>query len=380
MPRLVCEPEVDQLEPQLTRSLPLTGSSATQRFTTLSSVERVRWGIIGVGDVTERKSGPGFQQAERSKLVAVMRRRGDLAADYARRHDVPRWYDDADELINDSEVDAVYIATPPDSHKEYVVRVARAGKAVYVEKPMARTAQECEEMISACDEAGVALFVAYYRRAMPRFVMVKELLDSGRLGQLRSVSIRNEQPAPVGEADNSGWRLDPEISGGGYFVDLGSHILDLLDWLLGPVTYAAGIATNRGAHYPAEDLVTGVFTFGSGVAGTGVWNYDSFQHQDQIEIIGTAGALHFSCFSDEPLRLVTAHGEEHITAPYPEPVQLPLIQAVVNALTGHGESPSTGRSALRTARVIDNLLSDYRESHGITYCPPSSSGGGGQSL
>ena len=252
----------------------------------------MRWGIIGVGDVTERKSGPGFQQAERSELVAVMRRRGDLAADYARRHDVPHWYDDADELINDPDVDAVYVATPPDSHKEYTIRVARAGKAVYVEKPMARTALECEEMISACDEAGVALFVAYYRRAMPRFVTVKELLGSGRIGQLRSVSIRNEQPAPVGEADNGGWRLNPEISGGGYFVDLGSHI-HLLDWLLGPVTYAAGIATNRGAHYPAEDLVTGVFTFRSGVAGTGVWNYDSFQHQDQIEITGTAGALHF---------------------------------------------------------------------------------------
>jgi predicted dehydrogenase len=91
-------------------------------------VESVRWGIIGVGNVTEAKSGPGFQQAERSELVAVMRRNGDLAADYARRHDVPRWYDDADELINDPEVDAVYVATPPDSHREYVVRVAQAGK------------------------------------------------------------------------------------------------------------------------------------------------------------------------------------------------------------------------------------------------------------
>jgi predicted dehydrogenase len=376
MPRLACEPKVDQLEPPLIHSLDLTGSSATPRFTTLSSVERVRWGIIGVGDVTERKSGPGFQQAERSELVAVMRRRGDLAEDYARRHDVPRWYDDADELINDPDVDAVYIATPPDSHKEYTIRVARAGKAVYVEKPMARTALECEEMISACDEAGVGLFVAYYRRAMPRFVTVKGLLGSGRLGQLRSVSIRNEQPAALDEADDGGWRLNPEISGGGYFVDLGSHILDLLDWLLGPVTYAAGFATNRGARYPAEDLVTGVFTFGSGVAGTGVWDYDSFRHQDQIEIIGTAGALHFSCFSDAPLRLVTADGMEHIAAPYPDTVQLPLIQAVVNALTGQAESPSTGHSAVRTARVIDSLLADYRKSHGINYGSRSSSGGG----
>ena len=161
-------------------------------------MDRVRWGIVGVGNVAEHKSGPGFQQAERSELVAVMRRNGSLAADYARRHDVPRWYDDADELINDPGVDAVYVATPPDSHSAYVLRAAQAGKPVYVEKPMARTAVECEQMVSACAEAGVGLFVAYYRRAMPRFVKVKELLEGGRIGQLRSVSIRNERPAPVG--------------------------------------------------------------------------------------------------------------------------------------------------------------------------------------
>ncbi len=328
-------------------------------------MERVRWGIIGVGNVTERKSGPGFKQAERSELVAVMRRNGDLAADYARRNDVPRWYDDADALINDPEVDAVYIATPPDSHREYAVRVARAGKPVYVEKPMARTALECEEMISACDEAGVGLFVAYYRRGMPRFATVKELLDSGRIGQLRSVSIRNERPPD--DAGQAGWRVDPEVSGGGHFVDLGAHILDLLDWLLGPITHAAGVATNRGGRYLAEDLVTGVFEFQSGVAGVGVWNYDSFQHEDQIEIVGTAGALRFSCFAEEPLLLRTARGSEQINAPYPGTVQLPLIQSVVNALTGHGDSPSDGQSAMRTARVIDGLLADYRDSHGITF-------------
>jgi predicted dehydrogenase len=334
---------------------------------TLPIVERVRWGIIGVGNVTEGKSGPAFQQAERSELVAVMRRNGDLAADYARRHHVPRWYDDADELINDPEVDAVYVATPPDSHRDYVVRIAQAGKPVYVEKPMARTALECEAMITACDDAGVGLFVAYYRRAMPRFATVKELLDSGRIGQLRSVSIRNERPGHVDEADHGGWRVDPEISGGGHFVDLGSHILDLLDWLLGPVTHAAGIATNRGGRYRAEDLVTGVFSFRSGVEGVGVWNYDSFQHKDQVEIIGTAGALRFSCFADEPLRLLTTRGVEQIKAPYPETVQLPLIQTVVDALTGHGDSPSNGHTAVRTTRVIDGLLADYRASHGIHY-------------
>ena len=338
--------------------------------TTLATVKRVRWGIIGVGDVTERKSGPGLQRAERSELVAVMRRSGDLAADYARRHGVPRWYSDADELINDPDVDAVYVATPPDSHRDYVLRVARAGKPVYVEKPMARTAAECEEMISACEGAGVDLFVAYYRRAMPRFATVKGLLTSGRIGELRSVVIRNERPAPADGTGSEGWRVDPTISGGGHFVDLGSHTLDLLDWLLGPVTHASGVATNRGGRYPAEDLVTAALTFRSGVQGVGLWSYDSSRYTDEVEVVGTEGSLRFSCFAGESLRLVTADGTEEIDAPYPEVVQLPLIQAVVDALTGVGASPSDGRSAVRTARVIDRLLSGYRESHGITYSSP----------
>jgi predicted dehydrogenase len=316
--------------------------------------------------VTEAKSGPGFQRAERSELVAVMRRSGDLAADYARRHDVPRWYDDADELINDPGVDAVYVATPPDSHREYALRSAKAGKPVYVEKPMARTAVECEDMISACEAAGVGLFVAYYRRAMPRFATVKDLVASGRIGEVRSVSIRNERPGQPDTAADAGWRVDPRISGGGHFVDLGSHTLDVLDWLLGPVTQASGVATNRGGRYAAEDHVTAAFSFRSGAEGVGLWNYDSFRHVDLVEVTGTEGALSFSCFADEPLRLVTALGVEHIDAPYPAVVQLPLIQAVVDALTGHGASPSDGYSALRTARVIDTLLAEYRQQHGNT--------------
>jgi predicted dehydrogenase len=331
-------------------------------------VQRVRWGIVGVGDVTEHKSGPAFQQADRSELVAVMRRQGGLAADYARRHGVPRWYDDADELIHDPQVDAVYVATPPDSHCDYVVRVAQAGKPVYVEKPMARTAVECAAMISACEAAGVPLFVAYYRRAMPRFQTVAALLASGRIGQPRTVSIHNERPAATGVA-NEQWRLRPQVSGGGHFVDVGSHLLDLLDWLLGPVTSASGVAANRGGRYRAEDLVTGAFRFASGVQGVGVWDYDSWRTLDEVQITGTAGQLTFSCFSDDPLRLVTAAGDASVPAPYPMPVQLPMVQNVVDALTGRGSAVSTGHSALRTSQVIDTLLADYRTQHGITFSP-----------
>jgi len=323
-------------------------------------METVRWGIIGVGDVTEVKSGPGLQQADHSELVAVMRRSGDRAAGYARRHGVPRWYDDADALVADPEVDAVYVATPPDSHRDYTLRAAAAGKPVYVEKPMARTAAECDAMIAACAHAGVPLFVAYYRRAMPRFRTVKDLLDAGAIGKPRTVTIRTQQKSAHVTTTELPWRLRPEISGGGLFVDLGSHTLDLLDWLLGPVTQVTGVAANQGGHYPAEDLVTGVFTFASGVQGVGLWSFDAHADRDEVEITGTAGALRFSSFGQEPLRLTGVNGEEQIESPYPQTVQQPLIQTVVDALTGRGECPSTGVSAARTARVVDTLLWDYR--------------------
>ena len=330
-------------------------------------MKEVRWGIIGVGDVTEKKSGPGFQKAERSELVAVMRRSANKAKDYAERHGVPKWYDDADELIHDSKVDAVYIATPPDSHHDYTRRAASAGKPIYVEKPMARTAAECEAMLSACKDAGVPLFVAYYRRAMPRFVKIKELLDSGAVGKVRAVEVRLQRSASPSDVGDVPWRVRPEISGGGYFVDMGSHTLDFLDWMLGPIAQVTGSAANQAGRYPAEDVVSAAFEFESGVQGTGLWCFSGAQEVDEVNLIGSKGSLRFASFDGNPLRLTTDNGEEVIHAPYPETVQQPLIQEVVDALTGQGECSSIGESALRTAKVVDTLLEAYRKANAITF-------------
>jgi len=319
-------------------------------------MQRVRWGILGVGDVTEKKSGPGFQQAERSELVAVMRRSTDKAADYARRHGVPRWYDDADALIHDPEVDAVYIATPPDAHRDLTLRVAAAGKPVYVEKPMARSAAEGRAMNAACAAAGVPLFVAYYRRAMPRFLEIKRLVEGGAIGEPRAVTVRLLRPGMTDRGSELPWRVRPEVSGGGLFVDLGSHTLDFLDYLLGPITEVVGRSANQAGSYPAEDVVAGAFSFASGVYGVGLWCFSAHAPHDEVELIGSSGSLCFSSFDETPLRLVTAKGETLIRAPYPATVQAPLIQTVVDALTGRGACPSTGESALRTSRVINTLL------------------------
>lgn len=322
----------------------------------------IRWGIIGCGDVTEVKSGPALQRAARSALVAVMRRDRARAEDYARRHQVPRFYDDAGALIADPEVDAVYVATPPSSHHDHVLRVARAGKPVYVEKPMAMNHAQCQSMIDACSAAGVPLFVAYYRRALPRFLKVKELLDSGRIGTVRLVTVSLWQPAPMphDQRGNPPWRVVAAIAGGGLFVDLGCHTLDLLDFLLGPIAHAAGHAGNQGGLYDAEDVVAGHFVFQSGVHGTGAWGFAAGESVDRVEIVGSRGTITFATFGNDPVTVISDGARATFELPHPPHIQQPMIQTVVDALTIGGVCPSTGESGARTSWVMDQILVPHR--------------------
>jgi len=322
----------------------------------------VRWGIIGCGDVTEVKSGPAFQQASHSRLVAVMRRNGDLARDYAQRHGVPRWYNSAEALLDDPDVDAVYIATPPAFHKDYTLLSAQAGKPVYVEKPMALNFQECRQMIQACQSAGVPLFVAYYRRALARFLKIKQLLDIQAIGEPRFVNITLYQPVAKDELtpQTLPWRVIPELAGGGRFVDLASHMLDFLDYALGPIRVAQGFAANQARLYPAEDIVTGTFMFESGVQGVGTWCFTGFERCDRTEIVGSAGKLTYSTFDAQPLILTTSQGRTEFAYDYPAHIQQPLIQAIVDALNGVGACPSSGESAARTSWAMDEMLKRWR--------------------
>jgi predicted dehydrogenase len=321
-------------------------------------MKTIKWGIIGCGDVTEVKSGPGLQKAKHSSLVAVMRRTGELAKDYAQRHHVPRWYDDAEALINDPEVNAIYVATPPSTHKKYTLLSAQAGKPVYVEKPMALNFEECQEMIDACQTAGVPLFVAYYRRALSRFLKIKELCDTQAIGDIRFVTATLCRPSSPRDRDpdNLPWRVMPDVAGGGYFLDLASHMLDFLDYLLGPIQSVQGFAANQAGHYPAEDIVTGSFVFESGVQGVGTWCFTGFDAVDRTEIVGSQGKITYATFDATPVVLTTAVGTTEFTIDYPAHIQQPLIQTVVDDLNRVSTCPSTGESAARTNWVMDQML------------------------
>jgi predicted dehydrogenase len=323
-------------------------------------MKTIRWGIIGCGDVTEVKSGPALQKIANSALVAVMRRNGVLAQDYAQRHGVPKWYDNAQALIDDPAVDAVYVATPPYAHQEYTLAAAKAGKPVYVEKPMAMSFGECQAMIDACHAAGVPLWVAYYRRCMPKFVKIKALVESGAIGPVRCLTIALHRKPRGFDAANLPWRVRPELAGGGFFVDLASHILDYLDYLFGPIQAVQGHATNQLGLYPAEDIVTGSFVFASGVHGTGTWCFSSYTRLDEIELIGERGKISFAAFENaEPITVTTDAGISHYQINPPEHVQQPLIQTIVDELNGVGRCPSTGTSAARTTRVMEAMLQGY---------------------
>ncbi|MEH7382697.1 Gfo/Idh/MocA family oxidoreductase [Bacillus sp. JJ1533] len=321
--------------------------------------KKVRWGIIGCGNVTEVKSGPAFQKIANSELVAVMRRTGELARDYAERHHVPKWYQNADELIQDPEVDAIYIATPPGSHKEYTLKAAQAGKPVYVEKPMGRNFEECLEMIKACKEANVPLYVAYYRRGQQRFLKIKELLNNGAVGEVRFVSTTQYRKAKE-DPTNLPWRVQPKLAGGGLFFDLASHTLDILDFLLGPIKEVRGFASNHGGLYEAEDIVTGTYLFETGIHGVGSWCFTAFQNEDINEIVGSKGKLTFSTFGDEPVVLTTENGTEEWSFERPQHVHQPLVETIVAELTGKGGvCPSTGESGARTNWVMDEMVRGY---------------------
>ncbi|CAM9452997.1 unnamed protein product [Ectocarpus sp. 6 AP-2014] len=364
----------------------------------------IRWGLVGAGSVCEVKSGPAFYKAPGSSLVAVMRRTKSAAEDFAKRHGVPKFYTELDELLQDPEVDAVYVATPPGTHKELALRVCAAGKPCYMEKPMARSHAECLDMTAAFEEAKLPLYIGYYRRYLPKFVYVKSVIDSGTIGRVTSVNLRLSQSRHKfeGEEVRADWRVDATNAGGGLFMDLGSHQLDLLDHLLGPLRPLGGTAQRLrptaglpGPCFAVEDVVCLSFSTASGAVGTASWNFCSGVWDDTIDIVGEFGSLSFSCFNNKPVRLEVAAKrkaapvdrsssssgsaapraverlkEPEVTmhqAEQPDHVHQPLVEAVLRDLRLWASLP---KDAPERARLAAGLRQEEDEAR-------ASGGGGG---
>lgn len=324
--------------------------------------EMINWGIIGCGKVTELKSGPAFNKVNNSRLLAVMRRDAVLAEDYARRHYVERFYTSADDLINDREINAVYIATPPAAHAEYAMKVLAAGKPVYIEKPMALNYRECKLINDTARRYKLPVFVAYYRRTLPGFLKIKSLIESGEIGKPRFANFQIFNYLSDNEkAGRLPWRVIPSIAGAGHFFDLASHQLDYLDFLFGPVRKISSLATNQAGLYSAEDFVTAGFLFSGNIAATGIWSFAASKeaNRDYFEIVGEKGIIKTSTFTYEPIVLINSAGRQEFVHERPENIQFYLIEQIVNALSGKGKVVSTGITAARTSRVMDKVVKEY---------------------
>jgi predicted dehydrogenase len=319
-------------------------------------MQQINWGIIGCGDVTEIKSGPAFNKAPNSALIGVMRRDAAKAADYALRHNVPKWYSDADLLINDPEINAIYIATPPSSHEAYALAAIDAGKSVYVEKPMALNYKAAKNIVYAAGANKVKLVVAHYRRQQPFFKKIQELIAENAIGKILLARLEYHKPALTNSElldIRNAWRVDPAISGGGLFYDLAPHQLDLMYYFFGPVQRANGIAANQAGNYVADDLVTGNILFENGIVFNGSWCFNAPSPVDKCRIVGTRGEIEFGFFTGNTIKVSENNNCTSYTFDALEHVQQPMIEKTVQYFLGLSPNPCSGNDGAEVMRLME---------------------------
>jgi predicted dehydrogenase len=321
-------------------------------------MQTIRWGIIGCGDVTEVKSGPAFNKVNNSSLVAVMRRDTAKAKDYAARHGVPKWYNDAKDLINDEEVNAIYIATPPAFHEEYAIAAINAGKSVYIEKPMALNFASANMIAKVAEEKNIKVSVAHYRRGQPLFNKVKQLLKEKVVGDVRFARLefyKKQLSREALDVPKVAWRVNPEIAGGGLFHDIAPHQLDLMYWFFGSIEKASGYSVNQSKLYDADDIVSGNILFKSGVIFNGLWCFNVAEEnvKDHCEIQGSEGTMRFPIFEHKKIEIIRNGKTEEILFEPLQHVQQPLIQKIVDYFLGEGPNPAPAQDGATVMWLLD---------------------------
>lgn len=321
-------------------------------------MNQINWGILGCGDVTEIKSGPAFNKVPNSSIKAVMRRNAEKAKDYALRHQINKWYAIADDLINDDEINAIYIATPPAYHKAYAVEALKAGKNVYIEKPVSLTVAECTEILYAQKNHQKKVTVAHYRRALPLFNKIKELIDERVIGDIQVIDLKLFQKPgsdQIAQTEEN-WRINPAISGGGLFYDLAPHQLDILVHIFGAPNYVRGYSENQGQINEVADLTFGQMIFNNDIIFNGIWSFNSHpdQEKEKCEIIGSKGKIVFSFFGHD-LHLTSNGQTELFSFKNTKHIQQNMIEQTVNYFLGRGENPCSLEDALISLQIMESF-------------------------
>ncbi len=320
----------------------------------------VRWGIIGVGNVAEFKSGPALMQAPGSTVVAVMRRDAEKARDFAVRHGIPRWYIDIDALLADPEVDAVYVASPHHLHLAHVTRAAQAGKAILCEKPVGVSTAEAQTVVDACRAASVPLSVAYYRRYWPVVQEMRRLLADGAIGEVVQARVQladHYLPDP-----QRTWLTEPEQAGGGALANAGSHWIDLVRYLMGDVVEVTAACAGHFGGFKTEDTIGVQMRLASQALVSLNVTLCSPAAVNEFDIAGTEGRLFAGPLSDGRLMLQRGNREpEALHFPRSDAAHMELVTEVVRRLSAGEPSPIPGEEAVAVWQIMAAAYCACRE-------------------
>lgn len=314
-------------------------------------MRKIKWGLIGCGDISRKRIAPALRDLDSCELSAVSRANFDQAESFAREFGARKWYREWQELLADEEVEAVYIATPVHLHAAQAVAAAEAGKHVLCEKPMAMSAEGCERMIAACEENRVRLGVAYYRHFYPVIDRIRTLLSEGETGRPILVQMNAFEKFDPSPSHPRRWLLDRNLSGGGPMMDFGCHRIEVLLHLFGRVKSCRSLVSNILFDREVEDTATALFEFENGPQAVLSVTHAAYEPQDTLNIFGSDGSIHVAVLNEGAVRIRTEAGERSEThAPHPNFHQ-PLIEDFARALSEGRDPRVDGSVGLEVARI-----------------------------
>jgi predicted dehydrogenase len=316
---------------------------------------KLRWGLIGCGDIARRRVAPALRDTECSELIAVSRARSDLAASFAKEFGAKRWYAEWRDLLNNDEIEAVYIATPVHLHAAQAIAAAEAGKHVLCEKPMAMNPQECDRMIDAARSHRVKLGVAYYRHFYPVVERVKEIIKSGEIGLPALAQIEAFERFNPAAGDPRSWLLQKDLAGGGPMFDFGCHRIEVLLNIFGRISEVKGLIANTVFDREVEDTAAALFRFAGGVCAVLSVSHAAAEAKDTLNIFGSLGSIRVPILNQGKVRVSSKLGERDEVHSPPANLHAPLIDDFITAVLRNREPRVSGETGRTVAAIEEEI-------------------------
>lgn len=318
-------------------------------------MKKLKWGLIGCGDISEKRVAPALRDLENCELVTVNRANYTKAKDFARQFGARKWTKDWREILDDEEVQAVYIATPVYLHAEMTIAAAEAGKHVLCEKPMGMNTKECDDMIDACTSNGVKLGVAYYRHFYPAVKRIKDIIASGEIGIVANAQINNFEPFNRKPGEPRYWLLEKDKAGGGPMMDMGCHRIEVFTNILGPIQEAKGFLTNVLYEREVEDTAIAHLLFETGTTAVLTSSHAAFEPQDTLDVFGCKGSIHVPVLNEGTMTIKTSDGERVEKHPPHANVHQPLVDDFTRAVLEDREPGVTGEAG-RAVTAVEDMI------------------------